>query len=620
VARDGRSVRRVRRVEAITDAGTDTPAHADETVAGKEALASLQPAISGTLRALWGTAIAARLALFAWYFAVARALDRWLFDAAADPGQQGGAAAAIGTGTQAALPGSPLAGPLPADTLISGTLTSTAAVTLLTVMALTITSWLHQVLHERAAISVGHSLFEAMLAQLQRYRRAMIRRKPLSAWQDFHSRHLPALETYLIDYRLQRWLVATLPLLVLALILPISWLAALMLLVTMPLIPVFMWLVGRGAAVLQQRHILALDRLGGLFGDRLLGRRTVRLHNAASREIARFDEASRSLNDRLAAVLRVAFLSGTVLEFFSTLSIALVAVFTGFALLGEVPFGFYGDAPTLTEALFILLVAPAFFAELKALGHLYHSRSNALGAASAWETVLAPAHGDEPSAMTGAAPVDRIELRDARVLGFDGEALLAMPLLTLQAGDRVLLRGPSGAGKSVLLEALAGLRPMRGDVRLNGAPAPDLAAVRDDALLLEQTPALFPGTVASNVGLGEHDDRRVTEALQSVGLGPWLASLADGVQTFLGDHPALSGGQRQRLAAARLLLFQPSLILLDEPTAHLSEDERRAITSLLQDLLRNSTVIWAAHDVAGADWFSKVWTVDAHASPSHVRT
>jgi ATP-binding cassette subfamily C protein CydD len=506
------------------------------------------------------------------------------------------------------------------DTLFTGSIASTAAVTLLIVMALAVTSWLHHALHERAAIKVGGYLFGLMLAQLQRYRRAMIRRKPLSAWQDFHSRHLPALETYLIDYRLQRWLVATLPFLVLALILPISWLATLTLLVTMPLIPLFMWLVGRGAATLQQRHILALDRLGGLFGDRMLGRQTVRLHNASAREVARFDQASRSLNDRLAAVLRVAFLSGTVLEFFSTLSIALVAVFTGFALLGEVRFGFYGTAPTLTEALFILLVAPAFFAELKALGHLYHSRSSALGAASVWETVLAPTFGDETQAAAQAAPFNRIELRDAKVLGFDGEALLAIPLLALERGDRVLLRGPSGAGKTVLLEALAGLRPVHGDLRLNGAAAPGLAAVRDDALLLEQTPALFPGTVARNTGLGEHDDRTVTKALESVGLGSWLGALPEGVQTRLGDHPALSGGQRQRLAAARLLLFRPSLILLDEPTAHLSDDERQAITALLQDLLGDSTVIWASHDLADAGWFSKVWTVDTNASPPQVRT
>lgn len=590
----------------------------------------MRPTFGRILPALWATAVIARLALFAWYFAIARALELWLFNGAAASGTRAGTetappehagARAASAVAQSLIPESMDTSFLSLTSLFPGTLAATATTTALIIVVLAVTSWLHHALRERAATRADSYLFGLMITQLQRHRRALIRQKPLSAWQDFHSRHLPALETYLIDYRLQRSLVATLPILVLVLIVPISWLAAITLLVTMPLIPLFMWLVGRGAAALQQRHILALDRLGGLFGDRLLGRQTVRLHNAAAREIARFDEASRALNERLAAVLRVAFLSGTVLEFFSTLSIALVAVFTGFALLGEVRFGFYGEAPTLTEALFILLVAPAFFAELKALGHLYHSRSSALGAAAAWETVLTRGDGEGAQpAPTRRRPFTQIELRETEVLGFDSEALLAIGKLTLQSGEHVLLRGPSGAGKSVLLEALGGLRPLRGTIRLNSENAADLAALRDDALLLEQTPALFPGSVASNVGLGRTDDRAIASALETVGLGSWLAALPKGVQTHLGDHPALSGGQRQRLAAARLVLFRPSLVLLDEPTAHLSDDERHAVATLLQDLLADATVVWASHDIPGGAWFTRVWTVDASAAPHQVRT
>ncbi|MEE4108211.1 MAG: ATP-binding cassette domain-containing protein [Halieaceae bacterium] len=555
----------------------------------------------------------ARLALFAWYFAIARAIDAWLVTG-------GAVTAGSANGSAAVIPAATPAAPAVLASLFPGSLASTAAVTLLVLVLLAATSLLRHALHERAAIRAGRYLFGRMLTQLRRHRRALIRRKPLSAWQDFHSRHLPALETYLIDYRLQRRLVATLPLLVLALILPLSWLAAVTLLVTMPLIPLFMWLVGRGAAALQQRHILALDRLGGLFGDRIAARRTVRLHNAGAREIARFDDASRSLNERLAAVLRVAFLSGTVLEFFSTLSIALVAVFTGFALLGELPFGFYDAPPTLTEALFILLVAPAFFAELKTLGHLYHSRSSALGAAAAWDAVLTEPERTGPPSATRPSAFTQIEVRDGEVLGFDGEVLLRLPQLTLHRGDHVLLRGPSGAGKSVLLEALAGLRPMRGEISLDGRRTADLAGLRDTALLMEQTPALFAGSVASNVGLDEHDDQAVVDALEAVGLGPWLAGLANGVQTCLGDHPALSGGQRQRLAAARLLLFRPALVLLDEPTAHLSEEERQTIADLLQALLADSTVVWASHDPLPRDGFDRVWSVDTRATPRQLRT
>jgi ATP-binding cassette subfamily C protein CydD len=546
----------------------------------RELLTQLVPDTGRLLPALWTVVLVNRLALFAWYFVLAAALDAWLFTS------------------------SPTQMWLPAALILALLLPS---------------AWLRQSLRDRAAERVGRFFFARMLEQLQRHRRALIRRKPMSAWQDFHSRHLPALESYFIDYRLQRWLVATLPLLVLVLIFPVSWLAGITLLLTMPLIPLFMWLVGRGAAALQQRHIVALDRLGAFFGDRILGRQTVRLHDAAQRELQRFDDASRSLNERLAAVLRVAFLSTTVLDFFSTVSIALVAVFTGFALLGEIPIGFYGEAPTLTEALFILLVAPAFFAELKTLGHLYHSRSGALGAAAAWQSVLA-APPDPAMPPAEAEGWRDIALRDVSILAFDGSELLRVEGLALKPGERVLLRGPSGSGKSVLLEGLAGLRALRGSVTLDGRAVVDLSALRDRVFLLEQTPALFPGTVAANLGLEQHDDAAIEAALARVGLGAWCEQLPEGLHTRLDDSPALSGGQRQRFAAARLLLFRPSLVFLDEPTAHLSDDERAEVAALLQALLADSAVVWASHDTPDSSWFTQRWFIDGAAAPRSLRT
>ena len=426
------------------------------------------------------------------------------------------------------------------------------------------------------------------------------------------------LETYLVDYRLQRWLVATLPVLVLLLILPISWLAALVLIATMPLIPLFMWLVGKGTVALQQRHILALDRLGSLFGDRLLGRQTIRLHNAGAMEIERFSRASESLNDRLAAVLRVAFLSGSVLDFFSTLSIALVAVFTGFALLGEVRIGFYGQQPPLSEALFLLLIAPAFFSELKVLGQLYHSRSDALAAAAAWGDVIAdpspPAENAEPGA--GALP---LRVDDAAVLALEGHELLHIDHLELKPGDRILLRGPSGTGKTALLEALAGLRQLHGTLGIGGAAHSSLAAPRDQVLLLEQEPTLFPGSVAMNVGLGLHSDEAIRSSIRRVGLGDWLAALEQGLATAMDDTPMLSGGQRQRLALARLLLFRPLVILLDEPSAHLSPDERHEINELLQELLSDTTLVWASHEALPERWFTRTWTVEKQRDGARLR-
>ncbi|MEE4202309.1 MAG: ATP-binding cassette domain-containing protein [Halieaceae bacterium] len=518
--------------------------------------------------------------LFAWYFAVSRSLDEWLFAHRSGP-----------------------------------VLWATAL--LLPLMAAMF--WLRQTLRTRAGYALDQRLFQLLAGALQQHRRALIRQKPLSAWQDFHSRHLPAIESYLIDYPLQRRLVATLPLLVCLLIFPISWLAAVTLLITMPLIPVFMWLVGRGTAALQERHILALDRLGSIFGDRLLGRRTIRLHNAASREQHRFNAASRSLNDKLAAVLRVAFLSTSVLEFFSTLSIALVAVFVGFALLGEVTMGFYGTRPSLGEALFVLLVAPAFFAELKALGQLYHRKSEAQGALSAWSSVLQQALEHRPVKSSDQQMLDNVVFNESQIMGFEGAALLSVPELSLHRGDRVLLTGPSGGGKTVLLEALAGLRRIEGSVKINGEAVDDLGVLRESTLLLDQTPTLFPGSVRSNVGMEQHSDADITESLRRVGLQAWLDQLPQGLETKLGDIPALSGGQRQRLAVARLLLFSPALVLLDEPTAHLSPEERDELALLLRDALIGKTVVWASHDPQPSSWFSQHWRLDTTVHPAAIR-
>jgi len=418
------------------------------------------------------------------------------------------------------------------------------------------------------------------------------------------------LEQYLLDYQLQRRLVATLPVLALLLVLPLSWLAAAVLLTTMPLIPLFMWLVGRGASALQRRHIIALDRLGSMFGDRIEGRTTIRLHNAAAREVERFQRASRELNRRLGEVLRVAFLSSSVLDFFSTLSIALVAVFTGFALLGELPVGFWGGPPSFTHALFILLLTPAFFAELRALGRLYHVRADALGAAAAWAGVI-----DAPTPAAN-APVDRfrsLTLRGATVQRLEGGDLLAVPELTLARGDQVLLRGASGTGKSALLEALAGLRPIAGAQTLNGAPVASLAGLRDRALLLDQSPAFFPGTVRENLDLGMDMAAGAGEALTAVGLGPWLAGLPRGLDTPMGDTPLLSGGQRQRFSLARLLLFQPDLVLLDEPTAHLGDEERAELEERLLDWLADRTLLWASHEPLPETRFTGHWRIERDA-------
>lgn len=436
----------------------------------------------------------------------------------------------------------------------------------------------------------------------------LLRRHSVSAWHDLLTKRLKAVEHFLIDYSLQRWLAAVMPVLVLLLVWPISWMAGTLLLITLPLMPLFMWIVGVGAAQAQRRHFTALDRLGGFFIDRLKGASTLWTLNQSDAQLQRFRQTHSELERRTAEVVRLAFLSASVLDFLATLSVALVAVYIGFSLLGELTFGFWGRPFNLGTALFLLLLTPAFFAELKAMGKLYHARADALAAAEELAPILTQAPvGDGALAQT---PFTQLSASHWQVLGYEGDVIIDGQDLQLQRGDRVWLQGPSGSGKSALIDALMGLRPIDGDWQLNGKAVRHLKGLSGSVALLTQRPVLLPGSVFDNVSLGRVDRSAAARAIDSVGLSDWLAQQPNGLDTELGEFPPLSGGQAQRLAIARLWALQPELVLLDEPTAHLSEAEHRALVTLLEQRLAETTLVWVSHRTLNAGFFNRVWHAD----------
>lgn len=436
----------------------------------------------------------------------------------------------------------------------------------------------------------------------------LLRGHSVSAWHDLLTKQLKAVEHFLIDYSLQRWLAGVMPLLVLVLVWPISWVAGLILLLTLPLMPLFMWVVGVGAAQAQRRHFTALDRLGAFFMDRLRGASTLWALNQSEAQLQRFRQAHNELEQRTAEVVRLAFLSASVLDFLATLSVALVAVYIGFALLGELNFGFWGRPFDLGTALFLLLLTPAFFAELKALGRLYHARADAIAAAEELQPLLSqPLVSDDSSANT---PFERLDAQQWQVLGYEGDVIIDGPDLQLKRGDRVWLQGPSGSGKSALIDALMGLRPIAGRWQLNGRSVTHLKGLSGTVALLSQRPVVLPGSVLENITLGQAGRDQAREAISAVGLDDWLAQLPQGLDTKLGEHPPLSGGQAQRLALARLWTLQPELVLLDEPTAHLAEHEQRELVDLLQQRLADSTLVWVSHRALNAGFFNRIWHAD----------
>lgn len=422
-----------------------------------------------------------------------------------------------------------------------------------------------------------------------------------------------ALDGYFRRYLAQRYIAVIAPLLLLVLVVPGSWLAAAVLLATAPLIPLFMLLVGLGANEASRRQAAALARLGAEFLDLVRGLPALRLLAAAAAGARRLADGAQDYRRRMLAVLRLAFLSSAVLEFFAAVSIALVALYLGLALLGRFDTGHYGAAMTLQSALFILLLTPEFYAPLRQLGSDYHARAEAQAAAEAVIAVcrLAPsetAWAGAAAPVANAAPAiefDAVSLRYG-----DGRTALASVSLRIAPGERVALRGASGAGKSSLLALLAGfVAPSEGRILIDGV---DLSQHERQAwwqrlAWLEQQPEWLRRSVRENVLLGTRDaEARLQPSLQAAGIAAVVAALPRGVDSVLGeDEGALSGGQLQRIAVARALAREARLWLLDEPAAHLDAEAVAGVFEAIGDASTGATLLLATHTAALPAWIGR---------------
>ncbi|AWK84964.1 thiol reductant ABC exporter subunit CydD [Azospirillum thermophilum] len=401
----------------------------------------------------------------------------------------------------------------------------------------------------------------------------------VEALDPFVSRYLPAMAQAVF-----------LPLAILAAVLPLDWLSALILALTAPMIPVFMILIGRGAERLNLEQWATLARLSAYLLDAVQALPTLRLFGAVPREAAQVAGSAELYRQRTMRVLRVAFLSALVLEFLATVSIAMVALFIGFALLwGEMPY---------QRGLFILLLAPEFYLPLRSLGAHYHARMEALGAAAQMAPLLdAPAAALRPAAPAVAAGAPRVEVRDLRFGHLaDRPPVLDGLSFVLEPGSLTALVGASGAGKSTVMGLLRGHhRPWSGEVRIGGL-APD--ALPTPPAWIPQQPHLFAGTVADNIRLGVPDagEEEVRAAARRAHADGFIERLPEGYRTMLGERGAgLSGGEIRRVALARAFLMGSPLVLLDEPSASLDHESEEALVAALDELRRDRTVLVVAH-------------------------
>ena len=454
--------------------------------------------------------------------------------------------------------------------------------------------WLGRRCSQAAGAAVVLSMRQQLLAKIQRLGPAWIAHRDSG---ELVTRVVDGVETlgpYFGRYLPQVSAAGLYPLVILVAVFPADWVAGLTLLVTAPLIPVFMVLLGRLAEQASQRRWQMLTRLGSQFMDVLQGLGTLRLFGAAQAARQRLAGAGEGYRRETMGVLRVAFLSSLVLEFFATVSIAVVAVLVGFRL-------FFGHEVFLF-GMFVLLLAPEYFLPLRAMGALRHAKMDAVAFAEDAVKLLAE---DEPEPARGTVrpggEAITITLRGVTFEHDGGRGGLRDLDLTIAGGTTLALVGPSGAGKSTLLSLLlAQSRPSAGSLLINGVPLAevDLTWWRQQLSWVPQKPRLFIGSVADNLRIARPDatQTELQAAASKACLLPVIEALPQGWETPLGEQGyGLSGGEAQRLALARAFLRNTPVLILDEPCQALDGDTAAQVEQALQAYGRGRTVIQAVH-------------------------
>ncbi|MBY4893021.1 ATP-binding cassette domain-containing protein [Rhodobacteraceae bacterium N5(2021)] len=412
---------------------------------------------------------------------------------------------------------------------------------------------------------------------------------------------LPLLHPWITRYHVAMTRASVLPVFFLVLAFSQSWVVGLTLLVAGPLIPVFMALVGMAAEEAARRQMDEIATMNDMVMDRLSAMLDIRLLGAADRAAEDFSDRAESLRSKTMAVLRIAFLSSTVLELFSALGVAMVAVFVGFTLLGEIDFGSWGGRLTLGQGLFLLLIAPEFFQPLRDLSAAWHDRAAGLAVVAELDAL----DGADRVAFVGdglpcAALDGPMGVATCGVVVDLGRAPVHLPDIAIGKAQTLALTGPSGVGKSTALAAIAGLVPLHsGAINVCHHPltAKTADAWRARIAMVPQRPH-FPDET-----LGDWLDTRQT------GADPWPAlrladaddivkRLPEGLETRLGETGGgVSGGEARRLLLARAIHSGAELILADEPTADLDpETAGRIIAALHRMQAQGRSIIVATHD------------------------
>ncbi|MAK92206.1 MAG: thiol reductant ABC exporter subunit CydD [Oleibacter sp.] len=430
---------------------------------------------------------------------------------------------------------------------------------------------------------------------------------------------------YFADFIPQKNLAVLMPLAIIIASAFYSWLVPLIFIFTAPLVPIFMILVGFKAADASRANIEQLNRLGDLLADRLKNLQALQLAGTTEQEGDRLFEQSESYRTSTMSVLRLSFLSGTLLEFFSAISVAIIAVYLGLFFLDKYSFGSYAGGYALFHGVFLLMLAPEFYKPLRKMGALYHDRSDAVSVAEhlmKLDACYQQHLQQNPQQTTADIPglqqlsVDNLQSGDAQ------HAVHAPVSFTLHPGERLLLNGPSGSGKTTLLDTLAGLRlPAQGEICINGIAQTVFQRSGWFAQIgyMSQKPELLFASIRDNLTLGQSfTDEQLYTALKEAQIDELVKSLPRSLDYMISDSGGyLSGGQAQRIALARVFLHKPALLLLDEPTANLDEDTAAAFIERLNHYAQQGgMLIMASHRLAEQNFFDGEITLSRHSTES----
>ena len=431
---------------------------------------------------------------------------------------------------------------------------------------------------------------------------ATINQKPAGSWASIMLEQVENLHNFYARFLPQQSLSAIVPVVILIAVFPLNWAAGLILMITAPLVPLFMIIVGIAAADNSQKNMDTLSRLSAQFLDRLRGLETLRLFNRTSEQTEHIENATEDFRETTMDVLKLAFLSSAVLEFFTSISIALMAVYFGFSYLGQIEFGTYNAPLTLFTGFFCLILAPEFYQPLRDLGAYYHDRAAGIGAADAivdfLESDYLTVHQNEKTISLESAV--EISAENLVVLSTQGSALTKPLNFQIPENHNVALVGQSGAGKTSLMNVILGFLPYEGSLKINGQELREsnLADWRKHIAWVGQNPLLLQGTIKENLLLGDvqANDEEINQAL--------MRSQAKEFTDKLGLHHEIkdgglgvSVGQAQRLAIARALLRKGDLLLLDEPTASLDAQSENLVLQALNEASQHQTTLMITHRI-----------------------